>query len=104
MEFIKMWIVNIAVVVVFMTAIELILPNNDIKKYAKFVMGLILMITIMKPILSVIDKGFNFESYIYEAEQYLQSSKLEVDYEKYKQKNIESTIELFKKNLEVECE
>lgn len=104
MEFVKAWVANIAVVVVFMTAIELILPNNDIKKYGKFVMGLILMVTIMKPILSVIDKGFNFESYVYEAEKYLQSSKLEVDYEKYKQKNIESTMELFKKNLEMQCE
>ena len=104
MEFVKAWVTNIAVVVVFMTAIELILPNNDIKKYGKFVMGLILMITIMKPILSVIDKGFNFESYVYEAENYLQSSKLEIDYEKYKQKNIESTMELFKKNIEIQCE
>ena len=104
MEFIKIWVANIAVLVVFMTAIELILPNNDIKKYGKFVMGLILMVIIMKPVLSLIDNGFNFETYIYEAEQYLQSSKLEVDYEKYKEKNIESTIGLFKKNLEKQCE
>ena len=36
------WIISICTAVIFITAVEMIMPNNSFKKYAKFVLGLIL--------------------------------------------------------------
>lgn len=99
MDMLKIWIINICSTVLFITAVELILPNNTIKKYAKFVLGLILMTVVINPIFKVADK--NKENLTWNIEK---SEKYLVDFEKnkkeYKNKNMDSTMENFKKNLQ----
>lgn len=56
---VRNWIVGIVSVLIFITAIEMILPDNSLKKYAKFVFGIIITITVMMPIISFIYKGPN---------------------------------------------
>lgn len=53
MEILKSWVLNIATMVVFISAIEMILPDNSIKKYARFILGLILVSVILTPILQI---------------------------------------------------
>lgn len=95
----KTWIINICSTVLFITAVELILPNNTIKKYAKFVLGLILMTVVINPIFKVADR--NKESLTWNIEK---SENYLVDFEKnkkeYKNKNMDATMENFKKNLQ----
>lgn len=57
MDALKNWIISISAVIIFITAIEMILPNNNLKKYSKFVFGIILTITIIKPIFTFLSKG-----------------------------------------------
>ena len=50
MEYIKDFIMTIITAIVFITAVEIIAPDKPIKKYIKFVMGLILIVIILNPI------------------------------------------------------
>ncbi len=101
-ELIKEWIISICTMIVLMTAIEIILPNNKLKKYCKFVMGLILMLVIINPIISVLKPSsaisINFDEFSYDFQE-----RDSYEYEKYRDKNIDSTLKIFKKNIEKEC-
>lgn len=57
MEIINKYIVTLVATLVFMTAIELIAPDNSLKKYLKFVMGLILISVLLTPIIKFFTGG-----------------------------------------------
>ncbi|CDI49717.1 stage III sporulation protein AF [Clostridium tetani] len=96
----RSWIVNIATVVLFITAVEMLLPNNNLKKYSKFVMGLILMVTLINPLIKLIDKDFNINKYSYEFSKGIDHEESKESFSQYKEKNIERTKENFNKNLQ----
>ena len=102
-EILKGWVTNITIAVFFITAVEMILPDNNMKKYAKFVLGLMLIVVMINPIIKILDKDFDFYSYSNKAINYMDSSNLSADTKKYKEVNILNTTESFKKNLEDEC-
>ncbi|WDC83786.1 stage III sporulation protein AF [Caloramator sp. mosi_1] len=60
----KSWITTIATLVIFLTIVELILPENSMKKYSKFVIGVIVILNILIPVFKLFDKGFNLEANI----------------------------------------
>ncbi|BDR67361.1 stage III sporulation protein AF [Clostridium tetani] len=100
LKFLRSWIVNIATVVLFITAVEMLLPNNNLKKYSKFVMGLILMVTLINPLIKLIDKDFNINKYYYEFSKGIDHEESKESFFQYKEKNIERTKENFNKNLQ----
>lgn len=102
-EGLKEWIINITVAVFFTTAVEMILPDNNMKKYAKFVLGLLLIVVIITPLIKLFDKSFDFYAYSNNAVSYMDSNTKTVDLKKYKDMNIKNTSENFKRNLEKEC-
>jgi len=52
-DFIKGWALTISGFIIIATIAEMLLPNQSIKKYAKLVLGLMLIVLVMKPILGV---------------------------------------------------
>lgn len=103
MDMLKQWIINLCGLVILVTAVEMILPDNSLKKYAKYVLGLIIVLIMMTPFLKIYKKNFNVETYISNSEDNIQKEvyKKEV---KIKIKDREDkTIELFKENLEKQC-
>ena len=102
-EVLKGWVTNITIAVFFITAVEMILPNNSMKKYAKFVLGLMLIVVIINPIIKILDGDFDFYSYSNQAINHMESSTSGTDIKKYKDNNILNTAENFKNNLEKEC-
>ncbi|SHH45392.1 stage III sporulation protein AF [Clostridium collagenovorans DSM 3089] len=101
MESFKGWIVTICTIVILIYCIELLMPNNSMRKYAKFTTGLILVVVIISPVLKFMNGDFSMDQYVSKAEQYLDGESSKVDYEKYKNENVNRTIDNFKKNLEV---
>lgn len=63
-SFISSWVKLIISIYIFITLVEIILPSNNLKKYAKFVLGLIVLITILVPFFKLIDRGINVETLI----------------------------------------
>lgn len=104
MIYIKEWVVNICTAVFFIVAVEMILPHNNMKKYAKFVLGLILITVIMNPIITIFDKNFNLNTYIDTACDYIENKSYKYDYDKCKINTIENTTQVFSKNLEQTCQ
>lgn len=103
LEHLKVWVINICTAVFFITAVEMILPDNKMKKYAKFVLGLILITVIMNPIIKIFNNDFNLESYVNSASKYFEEKEYTKDYDKYKISSIDNTVNVFSKNLENLC-
>lgn len=107
MEFIKGWVINISCAVFFIIAIEMILPDNKMKKYSKFVLGLILMTVFINPIVMLINKGqsiiptwqYNIEKY---SEELFGTSNQDVSV--YSNSYIDNTLRTFENNIKNICE
>lgn len=102
-ETLKGWIVTICTMVIFITAIEMILPDNKMKGYCKFVMGLILMSVIVSPIVKIINKNVSLTQYINQAGKLMDNDNYKSDMKKYEEKDEESTLDQFKLNVEDTC-
>ncbi len=53
-NFINLWVKGIIIAVIISTIIEMILPDNSIKKYVKTVMGIYIVFIIVSPIITKI--------------------------------------------------
>lgn len=103
LEALKGWVMNICTAIFFITAVEMILPSNSLKKYTKFVLGLILITVLIKPIIRLYDHQLSMDNYLNAATEYFEGKQYEKNYDKYKNKNINSTKEVFASNLETLC-
>ncbi|MFK3958509.1 stage III sporulation protein AF [Guptibacillus hwajinpoensis] len=59
MDIITGWITNIIVLILLATVLELLLPNSNMQRYVKMVIGLMLMAVILSPILTIFTKDFD---------------------------------------------
>lgn len=57
MNELKGLVTTLVSILIFISAVELVAPNNKMKKYIKFILGLILMTVILNPILEFVSKG-----------------------------------------------
>ena len=99
MEEIKGSVITLVTMLILMTAIEFIAPDNNMKKYLKFVLGLILISVMLSPIISLFSKGE--ESISLQVQKYIElseneSAEVSKDY-KSDSENV------FKENLEQNC-
>jgi len=99
-EWIKTWVISICSAVIFITAVELILPDNKMDRYVKFVMGLILIAVIMNPIVKIFSNKLDMASFINKANNYIDSKSVDTSIKRYKQGDKENTLNTFKTNLE----
>lgn len=82
----------------------MILPSNNLKKYSKFVLGLILMTVLMSPILKLFDKNFDINTYLQTASSNIESKSNTAVLEKYKDSSLQDTLNAFKTNLQTSIE
>src|SRR3954468_12137940 len=59
MEFIKEWVTNIILFVLFATMIDMLLPSSRFQKYTKMVTGLLLIAIILTPIFNLLTRDFD---------------------------------------------
>ncbi|MDF2839750.1 MAG: spoIIIAF [Clostridia bacterium] len=74
MEFVKSWITNITVVIIFTMLLDIIIPNNDMKRFLKVIMGLLIILVIIKPFLMARDFGYQFQNTMAATTAYIESS------------------------------
>lgn len=104
LEGLKNWILSICTAVFFITAVEMILPNNDLKKYAKFVLGIILITVFLNPIIKIFDSDFNIALFSDNFSNTLNNKEYSISLQEYKDKNILETLKVFEENLKLNCE
>lgn len=101
MEYINNFVITLVATMIFMTAVEIISPDNSMKKYIKFVLGLILISVMINPIVKfftgeeqeLVNTIKSYESMFYEGT----TSENEDSISK-------SQIESFKNNLNSNCD
>lgn len=102
MEYLKSFVITLVETMIFMTAIEVISPDNSIKKYIKFVLGLILISVMINPIIKFFTGGEQeVINTIKKYEEMLNLSDIEKDTSKDMS---EKQLESFKKNLNSNCD
>ena len=99
MEGIKEYIITLVSMMIIITSIEFIAPDNSMKKYIKFVMGLILIAIMLTPVIDIFTKDVS--SFSENLENYLSVDSYE-NYKKNSEKNYAEN-DVFKKNLEDNC-
>ncbi|GAA0723779.1 stage III sporulation protein AF [Clostridium malenominatum] len=98
-DLLKEWIINIASLVLFITAVEMLLPDNSLKKYSKFVLGLILMTVLINPIIKIFNRNFNISVYSQNISRSIYDEDTAKSIEKYKEESLKNTINNFENNL-----
>lgn len=101
---IRNWVITICCTLFFITAVEMILPNNSMKKYAKFVLGLILITVIINPVIKIFNGDFNAAIYTSNLVNSMDDNNLKSTIQRYKDENINNTLNNFKENLKFSCE
>lgn len=56
-EALKNIVITLVTVLIFISAVEILSPNNKMKKYIKFALGLILISVILNPIINLLSNG-----------------------------------------------
>ena len=99
------WIVTICVAIFFATAVQMILPDNSLKKYCNFVLGLIVFVVMISPIVNLFNKDITIDKLIEQTtkEVFNEESQSSTNYEEYRNGNMDSTLKVFKNNLEQQC-
>ena len=100
MEYLNQFVITLVATMIFMTAVDIIAPDNSMKKYIKFVLGLILITVMINPIIKfftggeqeVVNTIKKYENMLYEGANI-----------KEKEDIIEQKIESFKNNLNSNC-
>lgn len=101
MEYINNFVITLVATMIFMTAVDIISPDNSMKKYIKFVLGLILISVMINPIVKFFTGGEqelvntikNYESMFYEGTTNENEDSIS-----------KSQIESFKNNLNSNCD
>ncbi|KHD38236.1 stage III sporulation protein AF [Clostridium acetobutylicum] len=103
LEWLKQWVITICTAALFITVIEIILPDNKLKKYSKFVLGLILMTVIIQPVIKVFNNADNINNYIVNAQNVFEKNTYDQELKGSDGEEINSIVDEFKKNLEDKC-
>lgn len=101
MEEIKAFVVNLITILIFMTAVEIIAPDNSMKKYLSFVLGLILISFLLSPIVMFFTSGETILSEIISENEKSLSFYNNNDYKLESKKNLKE--EEFKDSFEEGC-
>lgn len=99
LENLRGWVINICTAVFFITAVEMIMPSNSFKKYSKFVLGLILIVTIMNPIVKALGSS-NMEYGLKQEMKNLSSNYSEIP----RSSEAQSTVNAFQENVKKVCQ
>lgn len=102
MEYLNNFIITLVAIMIFMTAIEIIAPDNSMKKYIKFVLGLILISVMINPIIKFFTGGE--QEVINRIKRYEDMLNLGVTNEGESKEVIEKQKEAFKSNLNSNCD
>lgn len=94
------FVTTLVSMLILMTAVELIAPDNSMKKYLRFILGLILISVMLTPIISILTNGE--EELIVNLKKYVNNYEAVYDKDTIEKGN-EKSEALFKENLNNNC-
>lgn len=100
LDFLRQWIINIAATIIFVSFIEIIMPDNSMRKYIRLVVGLLVMIVIINPLLSLTAGEFDMGDKILEMASAINIRDIRHQVENIEEGQRESIIEVYRNRLE----
>lgn len=100
MDLLNKWIYTVVIVVVFVTFIDILMPNSSIKKYTKLILGLLVMTVILQPVFSILKGDFSLTEDSFKFQNQLDSLYIQNRSAEYDEEKIKEITSLFKNNLE----
>lgn len=64
-EFINHWVKSVAMIFVLVSIIEIVIPNNNLKRYVNMFIGFLIIIVIITPFVRLIDSSYDIEREIF---------------------------------------
>lgn len=95
----SLWIKQIIIVIIFATFIDFLLPSGGFRRYSKALLGLVIMITILNPLLVLINKNFVLEEVIWQYQGLIENDEIIMRAEDFNEKNHQLLIEQYKKRI-----
>ena len=71
-DFLRNWIMNITVMIIFIMFLDTIIPNNSMKRFINVVVGLLIIVVVIKPFVLVKDYADSFNSEFLETASYIE--------------------------------
>lgn len=81
MEFLRGWIINIVIIIIFLTITDITLPESGVKKYIRVIIGTFVLLTIIKPLMNLSDVANDFQKSYFETSITLNGEKELIDKE-----------------------
>lgn len=98
--FLRSWVLNIVTIIVFITFLEILLPNSSIKKYIKMIVGLLVMLVILSPILELVNGNIKIENEIIKTSSEVEQKYLQVNAHQLEDEQNRQMIEVYKRKME----
>ncbi|WP_050356239.1 stage III sporulation protein AF [Gottschalkia purinilytica] len=97
-DFLKDWIIDIVSLIIIITFLEIILPNGNMRKYIKTVIGLLIIIILITPLTKVFNKNIDIEREIFLNIDKYKSYRTEEN-QKFKESQNEQVMNIYKERI-----
>lgn len=64
-EFLRSWVKDVAIIFIIISMIEILLPNNSMKRYIDMIIGFLVIIVIISPFIKLLNKDLDFEREVF---------------------------------------
>jgi stage III sporulation protein AF len=103
-EFLKDWITNIIIAIVFGAFVDMLIPDSSMKKYVKLTLGLLIMAVILHPVLKLINNDFSISNISFQVQNKLDNIYLKNRVEYLNIQQSDQITKVYKENLERQME
>lgn len=98
-DFVKQWVINIVTLVLFIVMFEMLLPTGKMKKVVGLVTGTILIISIITPLVGLLDKNIDFTALQTSNGDALDKMQVEKDSKLLEEEQMEQIVEVYRQKI-----
>jgi len=95
----NLWIRQIIIIVIFAAFIDFLIPSGGFKRYTKALLGLVIMITILNPLLVLLNKNYILEEVIWKYQDLIDDNEIAAMAEDFDTKNQQLIVNEYKKRI-----
>lgn len=99
-DFLRAWIMNITVIIVFIMLLDTVMPNTSMKRYINVIVGILIIVVVIKPFVLVKEYAESFNNEFIESSNFIDQSGIEVNSTEITKYQQQKTVEIFENNLE----
>lgn len=99
MEFVRGWILNIVSIILIISFIEIILPDNSTKKFINLALGFVIVLVVVTPIVKVINKDIDMEEAVFSYTNSINKHEYVFNAERVLESNDEQFLSLYKDRI-----